>query len=86
MAKNSSASTENSRELPMYKIYKSIPELMLANFLAGIAWGVGSLIGGTVIVALIGFILARTLELPTINEFVDATLSEIQQTEEQSPE
>lgn len=56
-------------------------QIMLANFLGGLSWGVGSVIGASVIVAIIGAILSQMGVFSAIGGFfgqLDA-LKELQQ-------
>lgn len=45
-------------------------EIMLANFLGGLAWGFGTVIGATVVVALLLWILQVVNIVPFIGNFV----------------
>lgn len=51
-------------------IYRRKRHLMLANFLGGIAWGFGGVIGATLVVALVLFLLNWLDSLPWIGSFV----------------
>jgi hypothetical protein len=53
------------------KIYRSRSEIMINNFLGGIAWGVGSVLGATIVISLIGLILAQFSSVPLIGNVVD---------------
>ena len=46
-------------------------QIMMANFLGGLSWGVGSVIGASVVVALIGWILGQMGVFSTIGGFFE---------------
>lgn len=52
--------------------------IIIKNFLGGIAWGVGSLVGATVVVALIVAILKSINFVPLIGDFVTQILQYIE--------
>jgi hypothetical protein len=66
-----------SKEGPSHRIYKSPRRLVINNFFAGIAWGVGSVIGATLVVALIIFILTQLKEIPFLGNIIQIILQEI---------
>ncbi|KKS65347.1 hypothetical protein A3A14_02695 [Candidatus Daviesbacteria bacterium RIFCSPLOWO2_01_FULL_43_38] len=45
-------------------------EIMLANFLGGLAWGFGTVIGATVVVALLLWIMQVVNIVPFVGDFV----------------
>ena len=45
-------------------------QIMVANFLGGLSWGVGSVIGATVVVAIIGTILNQLGVFSAISNFI----------------
>lgn len=51
-------------------VYRGKGELMLANLLGGLAWGVGSVLGATIIVAVILFLLNALGGLPIIGDYI----------------
>ncbi len=59
-------------------IYKTRKQLFFDNLIAGIAWGLGSGIGATLVLALIGFLLARSQELPFVGQIIQNGLNTIQ--------
>lgn len=71
--KNFYRAFENFRkvELEEFRYYLKSPwRIFWANFLAGTARGLGLLIGATVIIALVGFIIKEYLaNIPLIGEF-----------------
>lgn len=60
------------------RVYRSRREIMLNNFLGGISWGVGSVIGATVVIAIIGIVIAQTQSVPFLGNIVKATMDEIE--------
>ena len=59
--------------LPMRKV-------VLNNFLGGLAWGVGTVLGATLIVGIIILILNRLSALPGIGNFFINILNDLQHT------
>lgn len=59
-------------------IYKSGKQLVIDNFIAGIAWGLGSVIGATLVFAVLGFVLSQTQELPFIGQIIENIFATIQ--------
>lgn len=55
---------------PKDKIYRPRGQMILDNFLGGIAWSLGTLIGATIIIALIGFILSKIDVIPIIGSWI----------------
>lgn len=52
-------------------------EVMLANFLGGLSWGFGTVVGATVVVALLIWILSWVNFVPIIGSFVNDILDVI---------
>lgn len=46
-------------------------QIMLANFLGGLSWGVGSVIGASVIIAIVGTILSQMGVFSVIGGFFE---------------
>lgn len=52
--------------------------MMLNNFLRGIAFGLGTFIGGTIVVAVVVWTLSKTVNLfPPIKNFTEQLINEI---------
>ncbi len=51
-------------------VYRKKRHLFLANFLGGLAWGLGSVLGATLIVATILFLLNALGGLPIIGDYI----------------
>lgn len=60
-----------------HNVYKSRGKLLVDNFMAGIAWGLGTVIGATIVVALIGFVIARTQQLPLVGDVIYSIAEEV---------
>ncbi len=61
-------------------IYKTRKQLLLDNFFGGLAWGLGSGIGATAVVAAIGFILSQTQELPFLGQIFENFMNTLNNT------
>ncbi len=59
------------------KVHLSTWHLMRNNFVGGIAWGFGAVLGGTVIVALIIFLLNLLNGVPVIGEFISSIIDSV---------
>ncbi len=57
--------------------YDSTSHLLLIQFMKGAAFGLGSVIGATVFVSLIIFLLSQVAFLPIIGEWIKIILAEI---------
>lgn len=64
---------------PHSNLYRRRSVIMLNNFLGGISWGVGSVIGATLVVSLLAFLLARSTELPWIGQILESVMQEIEE-------
>lgn len=53
-------------------------KMLWPNFVAGVARGVGALIGAAIVLALIGWILAQIISLPLIGEKIEPYIQNIQ--------
>lgn len=62
---------------PHEKIYKSRQQIFLDNIIGGIAWGVGSVVGATLVISMIGFLLARLENFPFIGDIAHNIVEEI---------
>lgn len=51
-------------------VYRSKGQLMLANFLGGISWGFGSVLGATIIAAIVLILLKSLGGLPVIGSYI----------------
>ncbi len=60
------------------KVHLSPARLMLNNFLGGLAWGFGTVLGATIVVATVLFILSKLNTIPLIGDFVSRILEQIE--------
>lgn len=69
----------NSAGLEEFTEYIRSPWRMLwPNFIAGVARGIGTLIGAAVVIAIIGWFLARLINLPLIGKELEPYVNKIQ--------
>lgn len=67
-----SASSAMAEEL-FYDLYKDRKKIYKINFFRGIFFGVGSVLGGTIVIALLVWVLSLFVNLPVIGDtFKDA--------------
>lgn len=60
------------------QLYNSVPRMLWFQFLRGIAFGLGSVIGATIIVSLLISLLAQVEFIPIIGEWAKQIILEIQ--------
>lgn len=53
-------------------------KMLWPNFVAGVARGFGALVGATIVIALIGWILATIIDLPLIGKRIEPYVQQIQ--------
>ena len=53
-----------------YRIYMPLGRLMFHNFLGGMAWGLGTVIGATIVVAILLFLMRALGGVPLIGETI----------------
>jgi hypothetical protein len=61
-------------------VYKSRKDLIVDNFLGGIAWGVGSAVGALFLLSLLSYILTKLQYVPFVGEVVKTIGEQIQNT------
>ncbi len=66
----------NSHKL--MEIYNSIPKLLFYQFLKGIVFGLGSVLGATIVVSILVYLLSQIEFIPIIGEWVKHISEEIQ--------
>jgi hypothetical protein len=64
----------------LFKVYNSIPQLLWFNLLKGVAFGLGSVLGATVVLSALIYLLSQIEFVPFIGEWVSEIL-EIVKTE-----
>lgn len=77
MAKEKKTVEHKSQTEKSYTIYKTRKQLFIDNLIGGIAWGLGSGVGATIVLALLGFLLAQSQELPFIGQIVKNAINTI---------
>lgn len=50
-------------------VRKGLKQILINNFIGGIAWGLGATVGGTIILALLGYLLSRINLVPIVGVF-----------------
>ena len=61
------------------RIHISTGKVILNNLLGGLAWGFGTVLGATVVVGIVIFILSKLNTIPIIGDFFSNILQGIQQ-------
>lgn len=62
-----------------YVSEKSRGRIFTDNLIGGVAWGVGSIIGATIIIGALGLFITRTRNIPLIGDVVQVIIEEINQ-------
>lgn len=55
---------------PFEKVERSKKQIILNNFLGGIAWGVGATLGLAIFFAILGLVLSKFDWIPFIGQFI----------------
>lgn len=58
---------------------KSKKRIIINNFIGGIAWGVGSVIGATIIIGSISYIFVKTQRIPIIGDLMKNVVLELEE-------
>ncbi len=66
----------NSHKL--MEIYNSIPKLLFYQFIKGVVFGLGSVLGATIVVSILVYLLSQIEFVPIIGEYVKHISEEIQ--------
>lgn len=53
-----------------HNVTHSRKEIIVNNFLGGIAWGIGSAIGATILITVLGLLISRLDYIPAIGDIV----------------
>lgn len=70
---------EESSQRGHTRIHISTGKMVVNNFLGGLAWGFGTVLGATVVVAIVLFALSKLNTVPVIGDFITRILQQIQQ-------
>ncbi len=65
----------------MVKAYNSLPRLLSLQFIKGVAFGLGTFTGATVIVSAVAYIASHIEVIPILGEWILLLLEEMEQTE-----
>lgn len=61
-----------------HNVSHSRKDIIVNNFLGGIAWGVGSAIGATILIAVLGLLISRIDYIPAIGNIVSEVTSYVE--------
>ena len=59
-------------------IHLSLGKILFNNFLGGLAWGFGTVLGATIVVAVVLFLISKLDTVPFIGDFISRVLHEIE--------
>ena len=59
-------------------VHLSLGKILFNNFLGGLAWGFGTVLGATIVVALVLFLISKLNTIPLIGDFISRVLHEIE--------
>jgi len=76
---------KNSSLQKFERIYKSQKQLFIDNLIGGVAWGIGSVIGATLFVALLGIVISRSNNIPILRDVVGVIIEEIDEGKSLTP-
>ena len=62
----------------IFKIYNSIKKILFISFLKGLASGLGWIIGATILVSLLTYILSQIEFIPILGDIVSQLIEEIE--------
>ena len=62
----------------IFKIYNSIKKVLFISFLKGLASGLGWIIGATILVSLLTYILSQIEFIPILGDIVSQLIQEIE--------
>jgi hypothetical protein len=57
---------------------KNRKSIIIDNFIGGISWGLGSVIGATIIVGILGLIIVNTKRVPIIGDAVKVIVDQVE--------
>ncbi|MDU0113624.1 DUF5665 domain-containing protein [Psychrosphaera aquimarina] len=73
-SKSISLQLQQLNEHKLIKAYNSIPQLLWFHLLKGVAFGLGSVLGATVVLSALVYVLAQFEFIPYIGEWVSAII------------
>lgn len=62
----------------LIKIYNSVYKLLFLHFLKGVTFGLGSVLGATIVVSVVLYLLSQIEFVPIIGEWVQHIIAEIE--------
>lgn len=74
---------ETMMEEIFHDMYRERGRIYKVNFFRGIFFGIGSAIGGTIVIALIVWLLSLFVNFPVIGDFFKNTRNSIEQSQQQ---
>ncbi len=57
---------------------KNRKAIFIDNLIGGISWGLGSVIGATIIVGILGLIIVNTKKIPFVGEIIEIVTEQIE--------
>ena len=64
------AENNNKDGMVYERVNRPIGKILLNNFLGGIAWSLGTLIGASVVIGIVGYLIAQVDFVPIIGKWV----------------
>ena len=61
-----------------FRVHYSLGRMLLNNFLGGLSWGFGTVLGATIFVAFVLFIVGKLNTVPVIGDFIARILEQIE--------
>lgn len=58
--------------------FKSRKSIAIDNLIGGIVWGIGSIVGATLVIAIVGIIMVRSENIPFLGDIVKIFVNEVQ--------
>ena len=74
---------ENDRRLTANQLFPT-SKIFVKNFIGGVAWGVGSVIGATIVVALVVIVVRSLNFVPVIGDWISGAVEVVEQNQVQS--
>lgn len=62
--------TEKPINQPYQRVTQNLKDIILNNFIGGIAWGLGATIGLAIVLGILGLILGKLNTIPVVGNFV----------------
>jgi hypothetical protein len=63
-------------------VHKNRRTIFVNNLIGGVAWGVGSVLGATIVVGLLGLIFIKTEKIPIVGDFVRIVIEQVEKGQE----